>query len=1041
MNKLNLHMRSSLTLRLSWLLLAMLLFTGPATAQVVKILTPTDGAVSYRDRIGVIARGQPNRAMTLWMNGEEKMTTGVRADMSADFLNLTAQTGPNLIKVVQTLPNGMVWADSITLHVGGPAAQIFMTVDPPTLPADSTSQAYAVIEVLDQWGIPLEDGRMVTVSLSEGTLLGEDAYPSQTGMQRQIRDGRVDLDLVSGSRITTARLVAESDGVSQELEIAYTQPHERWSFTGTAIGQIGLRTNKAAPAGVNADDAFSSGLYSEGKAAFFGRGSIGGDFLLTTSYDSDRRFDHQVFRFLTPDRFFPIHGDASSIYYESPTTSRFYAKLSHNRSYIQFGDFSTGSINRELIAYNRAFTGVSTMYKEKRAEIQVFGTSTDQSIKVDQIPGEGVSGLYYMSAGQAGIPIVEGTERVYIQVRDRLHPENVLKQDAKYRFTDYDIDYDGGTLLFKQPVPFRTPDENPVIILVTYETTQAVDKFLIGGGRVALTPHDDFSVGATVIGEEQANRNFWLTGVDTEWRPVAKMTLATELARTSEELVSQSSPGAAPDGYAWKVGARGNVTSSVGYELYYREADLNFRNPSSATARPGLRKVRGRATWSPWKGMSIIGESFVETDRLNSQDRLSSKVGSQFKYKSFSNQILLEGTKVDRPTGISETAILTAGSQWQANRWLFFGGRREQSFGDEDISYRPTLNAINTKLAFNDRIQLVGEHKFRDGSFIDSSFTAVGLQSQVGGGLQAYANYELDDGLNGYRNMAIIGLRHNFQVVDNLTLNTGVERIKTIRGNTQGDFTAFSVAGEYLPPKAIKASGRFEHRNGVSLDKSVASIAFDFTLGNGFSWLAKHTYLDEVRGAGLNVGGGVAEQERHHLLTGLAYRPLSNDYLNVLGKYEFKYDRSTVLNPSATQYTHIGSIEGILEPKSQIELFLRYGFKVNYLDSEGFSSRSLTDLWMTNVRYEWYRRLDVLGEYRLLHSHTARDFRHGASGEIGVIPQPNTRVAFGYNFVGFVDRDFSGSNYWAHGPFLKFQLKFTENAVAGWLNGLQSFMK
>ena len=673
------HMRSPLTGRKwlnPWMLILvftiMLVFTGPAVAQVVKILTPLDGSVSYRDRIGVIARGQPNRAMILWLNGEETMTVGVRGDMSADFLNLTAQTGPNLIKVAQILPNGMVWADSVTLHVGGAAAQIYMTVDPPTLPADTTAQAYATIEVLDQWGVPLSDGRFVTISLSEGKLLGEDVYPAQSGMQRQIQDGRVEVDLVSGGRITTARLVAESDGVSQEIEIAYTQPTQRWTFTGTAIGQIGLRTNRAAPDDVNADNTFDSGRYHEGKAAFFGRGSLGGDFLLTTSYDSDRRFDHQVFRFLTPDRFFPIHGDASSIYYESPTTSPFYAKVSHNLSYIQFGDFSTGSINRELIAYNRAFTGVSTMFKEKRAEIQVFGTSTDQSIQVDQIPGEGVSGLYYMSAGQAGIPIIEGTERVFIQVRDRLHSENILKQEPKYRFTDYDIDYDSGTLLFKQPVPFRTTDENPVIILVTYETTRSVDKFLIGGGRVDLTPHENFSLGATVIGEEQANKNFWLTGVDTEWRPLGDLTVATELARTSEELINQSSPGAQPDGWAWKVGARGSLTKKIGFEVYYREADLNFNNPSSATARPGLRKVRGRATWRPWEGISLISESFVESDRVNNLERISSKVGSQFQYKSFSNQIVMEGTQVDRPGVNSQTAILTAGSQWQANNWIVF---------------------------------------------------------------------------------------------------------------------------------------------------------------------------------------------------------------------------------------------------------------------------------------------------------------------------------------------------------------------------------
>ena len=140
-------------------------------------------------------------------------------------------------------------------------------------------------------------------------------------------------------------------------------------------------------------------------------------------------------------------------------------------------------------------------------------------------------------------------------------------------------------------------------------------------------------------------------------------------------------------------------------------------------------------------------------------------------------------------------------------------------------------------------------------------------------------------------------------------------------------------------------------------------------------------------------------------------------------------------SPTGTSIGLLAANSLALFTKSQIELFVRYGFKVNFLDSEGFASRSLTDLWMTNVRYEWHRWMDVLGEYRIIQSHTARDFSHGASGEIGLISQRNARVAIGYNFAGFVDRDFSGSNYWADGPFLKFQVKFTENAVAGWMNG------
>lgn len=1018
------------------LLLLVLVYAIPARAQFVRIEQPGKDTVSYLDRIFVIARGRPNFPMTLSLNGDDVQTLQVRADLKADFLDVQAQNGPNLVKVSQTLPNGMVFADSLWLHVVGPAAQIDMYVEPPILPADRTTEAVATIRVLDQWGLPLADNQIVSVYLENGEILTEDIYPDQPGVQLQIKDGQAMVTLVGPDQIGEGILRAAVNDVSVETLIAYTQPFEPWTLTGTATGQIGIRGNKNPPTGVNPGDAYKKGAYAEGKLAFYGRGSISKGMLLTTSFDSDRRFDHRVFRFLTPERFFPIHGDASSIFYEAPSASRLYVRLTHDASFLQYGDFATNLARNELVAYTRTFTGVSGTLQKARTDLQVFGASTDQSIQVDQIPGEGISGLYYLSASRTGVPLVEGSERVSLQTRDRVHSENVLKEQIQYRFTDYDIDYDSGTLLFKRPVPFRTPDENPVIIVVTYETARALVHHSVGGGRIGYTPHERVNVGGTVVGEERSGQNFWLTGFDSEWRPREDLTLTSELARTSPEFMRKTSQ----DGWAWKLGAKGRVRESMGYEFYYRDADLKFENPSSPTARPGVRKIRGRFNMSAWNALSLQTEAFREDDDLNGSSRNSGGIGATYRYKTLTNQIRLETTQAERQGNKSNSTIMTLGSEWAARRWLGFGYYRDQSFGSQDISYRPTLNRLISRVSLNERFQLVGEHSFRDGSFADSSFTAVGLQSRVAGDLTAYANYELDGGINGYRNQAIVGLRHQYSPYENIRLNGGFERVRTLRGNNQGDFTAYNIAGEYVPPERVKASGRVEFRNGTTLDKVVGSGAVDFTLRRGFSLLAKHTYLGEDRrGAGALLSG--TTQRAHHFLSGLAYRALGNDYVNALGKYEYKYERNSLINPGFIKSTHIGSFETIIEPRSQIEFFLRYGFKVNYLDSEGIATRSLTDLWMTNVRYEWHQQFDVLGEYRVLYQHTANDLVHGTSLEVGMIPQQSMRVALGYNFSGFDDRDFSGNNYWAHGPFMKIQIKFTERIVAGWLSGLQAFVK
>ena len=61
---------------------------------------------------------------------------------------------------------------------------------------------------------------------------------------------------------------------------------------------------------------------------------------------------------------------------------------------------------------------------------------------------------------------------------------------------------------------------------------------------------------------------------------------------------------------------------------------------------------------------------------------------------------------------------------------------------------------------------------------------------------------------------------------------------------------------------------------------------------------------------------------------------------------------------------------------------------------------------------------------RLLTQHYGGERIHGASAECGWILTGNARLA--------------GLSYWARGPYLKIQSKFSEAAVAPWLEGMQS---
>ena len=811
------------------------------------------------------------------------------------------------------------------------------------------------------------------------------------------------------------------DQVGGESQPLAFKPH--WNLVGMASGQVGWRKTDAPPVGVNPGATFSRGSYLDGRTALFARGQLTNSYSLTTSYDSDRKYEERVFRFLTPARVYPIYGDASSIFYEAPSTSRLFLRLEGKGNYLHYGDFSTGLSQPEMSAYNRSFTGISSGWNEGGLGLKLFGASTEQAIQVDELPGEGVSGYYYLTATRRGAAVVDGSERVVLQTRDIFHPEHVLEEKLQFRFSDYEIDYEAGTLLFKRPVPSHTTEEHPIFIVVTYEATRALEERWVGGGRASYVDENLGAVGVTVAGEERATGNYWLTGLDGNWHLNDQIDLMGEVARTDQ----------AREGWAWKAGARGKLGAKLDFDLYARDAGRNFDNPSSPTARAGVRKLRGKLNWALAEGVSLTGEAFRATDLKNEEERTSGRIASLYSWRTLTQKTAVEQIRFQRRGQGGNSTVLNGGLDWRATSRLSVGVDRDQVFGDKDEGYRPPMTMVRGSWKINEKLDLVAEHTFRGMSFLERSFTAAGIQSRFSENLKAYANYKLDGGINGRTNQAIIGLSHRYQPRQDLTLHGSFERLRSL-GYHEGDFYAYSLAGEYLPKAPLKGSMRFEQREGKALDKIVASAALDFTLSRSLTFLGKHTYLNETR---VTEGVGAARR-KHHFLTGLAYRAVDLDMVNVLGKYELKHQYNALLQPARGQGAHIGSVEMILEPWSQIEWFGRYAFKVANLSSEGLENQTLTDLWMTSIRWEWRHSWDLLAEYRLLTQHSSDDYMHGAALESGFIVHRNTRLALGYNFSGYEDEDFSGSSYWAQGPYMKVQVKFSELDVAPLLNGLQS---
>ena len=313
----------------------------PSPGQLAWIESPLDSSLSYRDRLTVLARGLAGTPMKLTVNDVEVEQTVVRPDARADFLNVPAPAGPVTLAIRQELPGGTVVQDSIHVHVVGPAARIAVEVAASALPADSVSRTQATVKAFDRWGMPLRDGQIVTVNIDHGTILTRDIYPEEPGVQLSLRGGEASVGIAAPGEVGEGRLTASIGNVSAQTSLNYTTPYEKVVMVGMAEGQIGWAKSRSAPAGVIPSSDFDGGAYSKGRSAVFARGTVGDGYLVTTSYDSDRRFDDRVLRFLTPERSYPIYGDASSVFYEAPTASRLFVRVEKDMSHVQYGDFAT----------------------------------------------------------------------------------------------------------------------------------------------------------------------------------------------------------------------------------------------------------------------------------------------------------------------------------------------------------------------------------------------------------------------------------------------------------------------------------------------------------------------------------------------------------------------------------------------------------------------------------------------------------------------------------------------------------------------------
>ncbi len=100
-------------------------------------------------------------------------------------------------------------------------------------------------------------------------------------------------------------------------------------------------------------------------------------------------------------------------------------------------------------------------------QITGFYGNNVEGFQRDAIAPDGTSGYYFLSRRL----LVPGSENVFIELEEVNRPGTVLQRKQLSRGADYEIDYERGTLLFREPLLRTDIDDDGIVLVRRFITT------------------------------------------------------------------------------------------------------------------------------------------------------------------------------------------------------------------------------------------------------------------------------------------------------------------------------------------------------------------------------------------------------------------------------------------------------------------------------------------------------------------------------------------------------------------------------------------
>ena len=824
---------------------------------------------------------------------------------------------------------------------------------------------------------------------------------------------------------------------SQELRVWLEPAAREFVFVGVASGTAAHQTLSA-----NAEqsplvqtalaaEGVEEGIGRDGRVAFFAKGRIRGDFLLTLAYDSER--DREAARerlkgVVAPDEYYLLYGDATTQREEAASGEPLYIKLERRQFVALFGDYDTGFTVTEFARYSRSLTGLKADFGGERVSVSAFAARTDLGTVRDQIPGDGTSGLYRLSRR----PIVIGSDKLRIEVRERFSPERVVSSRELSRFLDYRIDYTTGTVSFREPVNARDTDFNPITIVAEYETPGSGEESTSAGARVSWRGEGErVEIGATAVQDGAEAGDSRLLALDARYKMSDITEWRAEIGRSESDDATR-----AESASAWLTELK-HIDERLEYRAYARSEDSGFGVGQNFEGLGGSRKFGAEARWQWRRDWSIESEAFVQQSLETDASRQLAQAELRYQSNGRAVGFGVEHAHDEDPGGVereSQNVRASASIDLLERKLTLRGTLAAPLGGSADSVDHPARSLLGIDYQLPRATTLFAEWEHGSGGSLDTDMTRIGLRAQPFDRTQLTSSVTQESSEFGPRVASNLGLSQGWQLNERWSFDGGLEQSNTLRGpgfapqNPQLPLAAGTLQDDFL---AIYLGTQY-HRD----DWTMASRVERRTADSEDRWLATAGwYRAERNGHALSL---IAQTERRDALTGedsdstdirfaWAFRPEHHRWI-VLNRLDLRGDARSGALSDYESLRLVNNLHANWQWNAATQLGLQLGLKQqrSTFGRDRFSGSS--GLVAVDWRRDLTRRLDLglhLGTERQFAAHTGADM---LGFDVGFSPVTNVWLSLGFNFRGFDDRDFAAGRYHHQGPYLQFRLKLDQDS-------------